>query len=288
MLKIMNNSEIYKNIISSLSDFHYIINQEGKIIEYHISESCVIFKDIELDNKNLLKTKLRADIAEENFKKLRQEVISRQQVEQELSKILEEKSILLKEVHHRVKNNLQIISSIINLEKKNINDNLSNNILNKIQNRINSIYLVHEIIYKTDNFSRIDFKKYIFLIADNMIRNNGYSDANIHYELENIFLPLDISVPCGMIMNEALYNFFSNLDLFEDKQQISIKLYMKELHVVIEILYPDLRKNTKDVNKIHSHFSMQLLDALVDQIGGEYTFDRSSSKRISFILHFKI
>jgi len=247
----------------------------------------VIFRDVS-EEKNLLKTKLRADIAEENYKKLRNEVIKRQQIEQQLSKSLEEKSILLKEVHHRVKNNLQIISSIINLEKKSINDNSSKNVLNKVQNRINSIYLVHEMIYQTDNFSRIDFKRYIVLIVENMIRCYEYSKVNINYELENIFLPLDLGVPCGMIMNENLYNYFNNIDLFVDNQEIIIKLYIKELYVIIEILYPDLQDELEDMSKIHTFFSMQLLDALVDQIGGEYTLGRSSTKKINFILQFKI
>jgi PAS domain S-box-containing protein len=268
---------------------------DGKIIEvetipakiyYEGSEAFqIVIKDISIQ-KHLLETKLRADLAEESYDKLRREIVIRQEAEQKLSKSLEEKSILLKEVHHRVKNNLQIISSILNLEIRSHNDMNVSQTLKRIQNRIYSIYLTHEIAYQTDMFSRIDLGQYVQLISENIIRNSEYENLRIEHLCDKVYVSLEIGVPIGMIINELLYNFFDNHTVFNEKCPIKISIKQKNMQTEIEILYPDLISVERKIKGIDSSLSSQLVEALVDQINGTYRIESEDQKNIKFVLYY--
>lgn len=270
---------------------------DGKIIEIETIPALIYFegseayqiviKDISIQKK-LLETQLRANLAEENYLKLREEIIVRQQMEQELSQSLKEKEVLLKEVHHRVKNNLQIISSILNLEiktEKHIDTELA---LKRIQSRINSIYLVHEIVYQTDMYSRIHFGNYIRLISETMIRSYKYIDIEFRNSFEDVYLSLDYGVPCGMIINELFYGLFEQYSHFKENSHINISLKQDKNNIKIEILFPEQKNTETKLSIIETSLSSQLLDALTDQINGTHKMVKDSSKRMKFILHFQI
>jgi PAS domain S-box-containing protein len=245
----------------------------------------IVIKDISLQ-KRLLETKLRADLAEENYLKLRKEIVIRQEMEQELSKSLEEKSILLKEVHHRVKNNLQIISSILNLEIKSQTNTDVNKAFKRIQSRISSIYLIHEIVYQTDMFSRIDLGQYIRLISENMIRNSGYEKFNFKFCFDKVFVSLDIGVPIGMIINELFYNYLEHHDGFDVNKPMKITMKQQNMQTEIQIHYPKVRLFKTKVPVVESSLSSQLIDALTDQINGTYKVLTDKEKNTIFILQF--
>jgi PAS domain S-box-containing protein len=245
----------------------------------------IVIKDVSLEKK-LLETKLRADIAEESYLKLRQEIVIRQEMEQELSRSLEEKSLLLKEVHHRVKNNLQIISSILNLEIRSQKKQDVGQALKRIQNRINSIYLVHEIVYQTDMFSRIDLGQYIKLISENLIRTSHLPDKKFSYALDDVFVTLDIAVPIGMILNEIFYNYFEYITDFERKNKLQINLKRKTNTIEIKITYPKRLILESAEKTPETTLSAQLIDALTDQINGVYKVEKENQNNSIFVLNF--
>jgi len=245
----------------------------------------IVIKDISIQ-KRLLETKLRADLAEENYLKLRKEIVIRQEMEQQLSKSLEEKSILLKEVHHRVKNNLQIISSILNLEIKSQSNTDVNKAFKRIQARINSIYLIHEIVYQTDMFSRIDLGQYIRLISENMIRNSGYEKLSFKFCFDKVFVSLDIGVPIGMIINELFYNYLDHHEGFDIKKPMKIAMKQQNMQTEIQIHYPKVKLFKTKISVVESSLSSQLIDALTDQINGTYKVLTDNEKNTIFVLQF--
>jgi PAS domain S-box-containing protein len=245
----------------------------------------IVIKDISIQ-KHLIETKIRADLAEESYDKLRKEIAIRQEMEDKLSRSLEEKSILLKEVHHRVKNNLQIISSILNLEIRSQSDKKVNQALRRIQNRIYSIYLIHEIVYQTDMFSRIDLGHYIRLITENMTRNTANEHFKMEYDLEQVYVSLEIGVPIGMIINELYSNYFENHKEFESDNPMKVTLKEVNMQNELCIHYPLMKLSTRTISVVESSLSSQLIEALVDQINGNYQISNQDKKNIVFMLQF--
>ena len=140
---------------------------------------------------------------------------------------LQEKEVLLKEVHHRVKNNLQVISSILNLQSSYVKDEGTLNILKESQNRIKSMAFIHESLYQTKDFSSINFTEYIVNLSNNLIHSysNFDHEVKLNLDIQNVFLNLDLAIPCGLIINEIVSNALKYA-FVENKEdgEISIKM----------------------------------------------------------------
>ncbi|HBB32874.1 MAG TPA: hypothetical protein DDZ80_16990 [Cyanobacteria bacterium UBA8803] len=138
-----------------------------------------------------------------------EDISDRKRSEEQIRASLREKEVLLKEIHHRVKNNLQIISSLLRLQANRIDDPLSRSILQDSQNRVESMALVHESLYRSMDFSRINFTQYVQTLAANLFRTyNVQLEPNsfkMHVE-DGIFISLAQAIPCGLIINELIGN----------------------------------------------------------------------------------
>lgn len=135
--------------------------------------------------------------------------ISRQKdTEQRLLASLREKELLLKEVHHRVKNNLQVISSLLNLQAQELRDPQMARLFQESQGRVRSLALIHEQLYRSRDLSQIDFAAYVQELVEHLVQGMGKTAARIRFrfELEPSQLPLDLAIPCGMIVNELVSN----------------------------------------------------------------------------------
>ena len=121
---------------------------------------------------------------------------------------LNEKEILLREVHHRVKNNLQVVSSLLNLQANKIPDKAIKEILEQSRNRIRSIALVHEKLYQTGNFAEINIKEYSRSLVNELFRVYlaDPQKINIRTEIEDVNIPLVYAIPYGLILNEIISN----------------------------------------------------------------------------------
>lgn len=135
--------------------------------------------------------------------------ISRQkETEQRLLASLREKELLLKEVHHRVKNNLQVISSLLNLQAQELRDPLMVRFFHESQGRVRSLALIHEQLYRSQDLSQIDFAAYVQELVERLAQGTGDIAARIRFQygLQPSQLPLDLAIPCGMIVNELVSN----------------------------------------------------------------------------------
>jgi two-component sensor histidine kinase/HAMP domain-containing protein len=127
-----------------------------------------------------------------------------------LQNSLQEKDVLLKEIHHRVKNNLQIISSLFFLQSSNVKEEENLSIFRDSQSRIKSMALVHEKLYQSEDLSKINFSEYLQNLSSYIHQTYGGKENNIRFifDLDDIFMTIDTAIPLGLILNELLSNAF--------------------------------------------------------------------------------
>ena len=157
------------------------------------------------------------------------DITERKEAEDKIRSSLKEKEVLLKEIHHRVKNNLQIVSSLLYLQSKGVKNDEALNLLRDSQNRIKSMAMIHERLYQTNNLSSIQVEKYIHSLMDNLFHTFNAESKNIRLKMDvqNTFLSIERAIPCGLIINELVSNSLKYA--FPDKNNGLITI---TLHVV--------------------------------------------------------
>lgn len=156
------------------------------------------------------------------------DVLERKQLEEQIKSSLKEKEILLKEIHHRVKNNLQVVSSILKMQSNKIDDKQSIEVFKESQDRITSMALVHEQLYRSDNLAAIDFGDYIKELTHSLQYSFGNNRIHINIEISDLFLGVDTAIPCGLIINELITNAFKYAFLPDEKGEIFISFCLTE------------------------------------------------------------
>ena len=126
----------------------------------------------------------------------------------DLSGSLQEKVVLLKEIHHRVKNNLQVITSLLNLQARDIVDESAQKLFINSQSRVQTMALIHERLYQSDNLSKVNFAEYIPALVDSLFSTykTGSQEVDLQIDVEELMIELDQAIPCGLIVNELMSN----------------------------------------------------------------------------------
>jgi PAS domain S-box-containing protein len=134
------------------------------------------------------------------------DITVRKSTEDQLQTSLREKEVLLKEVHHRVKNNLQVISSLLSLQSSSIESSETRELVRESQNRVRSMALIHEKLYQSDSLARIDFGEYLRNLTRDLFRSYSAGGVALKLQAEDVPLDVDAAVPCGLIVNELVSN----------------------------------------------------------------------------------
>ena len=206
---------------------------------------------------------------------------------EQIQKSLLEKEVLLREIHHRVKNNMQIISSLLLLSSQNIEDKKFIEILDDSQNRINSMALIHEKLYQSGNLGQINFNEYINDMASNLLNSYGKGNVKLEQDVENHPINIDSGVTCGLIINELITNSLKYA--FPDGRKGTIKITFKSIgsnifHLSIRDDGIGIPKDL-DIRKTKS-LGLHLVTALAEnQLHGEIILIRE--RGTEFQINFK-
>ena len=237
-------------------------------------EALVAMRTRELDEANVIL-----------FRKIGEQKI----VEAQLQKSLAEKELLLKEVHHRVKNNLQVISSLFSLQAATIVDPAVEQIFRECQARVRAISLVHEKIYRSEDLASIDFGKYIKELALHLFNTYRTSKAQIRLDLhiEPVPLVITTAIPCGLIINELVTNALKYAFPQDRSGTITINFMQHEEGMVALSIQDDGVGLPPDVDpETSASLGLHLVSILTkDQLGGQLQLDRTGGT--SFQILFK-
>lgn len=208
--------------------------------------------------------------------------------EEKLTQSLREKEILLKELHHRVKNNMQVISSILNLQSSYVKDNYAYNLLKECQNRIKSMAFIHESLYQSKNLEFVNFSEYVSVLCKNLINSYTIHTRKIKLvlTLSDLMLSIDSSIPCGLIINEIISNSLKYAFLDDRDGIIFVTLETKDKKISLTvgdngIGIPD-NVNIKDTQTL----GLQLVNTLVEQINGTIVMSRKNGTK--FLIEFNM
>lgn len=214
------------------------------------------------------------------------DVTDRKITEQKLQKSIKEKEMLLKEIHHRVKNNLMIISSLLNLQSRYIKDENSKTIFMESQNRARSMALIHERLYQSTDLKNIDFGDYVQTLANDLY-NTYVIDRDLikmNIETDELNLDIDTSIPLGLILNELVTNCLKHAFSPGERGNIDIKFKKHDNNYILEVK-DDGKGLPKDMDyKTTGSLGLSLITSLSDQIDAnlEYISDSGTLFRISF------
>ncbi len=189
-----------------------------------------------------------------------------------LTQLLIDKEILFKEVHHRVKNNLQIISSLLNLQSNTISDKVILDVLKQSQSRINTMAILHNKLYQTVDFTNVPIEEYLNQLVSSISDSFKIENCVITFEINadsDIVLNIDSAIPFGLILNELVTNSFKHA--FKGKQEGLIKISLIRLEEDnFQLIYKDngcgLVSNYKELSE--QSLGLELIDMLVLQLNG--------------------
>jgi PAS domain S-box-containing protein len=253
------------------------------ITEQKTSEQLLKQFNAELEAKVTQKTARLAT----TLTKMQQEMLAREQVEANLNQSLQEKEVLLKEIHHRVKNNMAIISGLLSLQARHSRQEEVKALLNESQQRIKSMALIHELLYQHRNLSRIHFQKYIQELIEGISYSFRGRGTEVVLEIDADAADLDIvqAIPCGLILNELITNCYKYA--FEGKPVGKINVDFKHNRGYYTLQVTDNGKGlppgfgTGQMKTL----GMQLVTQLVRQLGG--SLHSRSQNGAQFRIDFK-
>ncbi|MFO0434281.1 MAG: sensor histidine kinase [Sphingobacteriaceae bacterium] len=201
-----------------------------------------------------------------------------------INSMLKEKEVLLAEVFHRVKNNMNIVTSLLNLKKNASESEVVKQALEECKNRVYSMALVHQNIYKTNNFTELDMKEYIHDLVDELLDSHGNTlDTETVVKCTDISLDLARAVPFGLILNELITNSFKYARTSDKKLRIEIHVVKEQQNV--SLLYRDNGPGMNDALPKKNALGVELIRSLSEQVDGAYGFENKDG--LLFKLNFR-
>jgi PAS domain S-box-containing protein len=210
------------------------------------------------------------------YREAADELTRRIQAEDALKASLREKEVLLKEIHHRVKNNLQIISSLLNLQSGYSNDPYLRAMFEDSQHRIQSMALIHEHLYQASDLARIDLGSYVCSLATQLLRSYQHlcPRVTLSTEMAAVSLGIDQAVSCGLLVNELVTNSLKHA--FPNEQGGDIRLALRADAYQVTLIVRDTGVGfPEDLDfRATDSLGLQLVCALIEQLGGTITLER--------------
>ena len=215
------------------------------------------------------------------------DITERKHQEERLKAALKEKDLLLSEIHHRVKNNLQIIDSLLGMQSDSAMNDAAIAILKESQNRVKSMAMIHQILYESTDFSRVDFSAVTESLVSNLSASYALDTSSIHttIDADRVLLPINISIPLGLILNELCTNAMKYA--FAQNHHGNIDIGLKYVNnQQLQVIVSDDGAGLPDELDIDnaSSLGLQLVKLLSEQISAELTIRRKNPTRFSLII----
>jgi PAS domain S-box-containing protein len=217
------------------------------------------------------------------------DISDRRQKEERIQAALTEKDVLLGEIHHRVKNNLQIVHSLLDLQSARIDDARVLGMLRASQNRIRSMALIHQTLYQSKDFARVDLRLFLEALVPILISTHGADTGRLDLRVEtgDVLLPLNAAIPCGLVINELIANALGHG--FPAGRAGEIRIALKkdqDEHIVLSVSDNGVGIADEVAIEQAETLGLQLVNLLADQLGGILTVGRRNPT--SFLLRFPI
>ena len=212
------------------------------------------------------------------------DISDRKQKERSIEQALQEKDVLLGEIHHRVKNNLQIVHSLLDLQSAQISDPVALAMLRDSQNRIRSMALIHQTLYQSKDFAQVDFGSFLDSFAPMLVSSYAINtnEVALTIDAEGMALPINCAIPCGLIVNELISNALKHAFPNQRGGTIHVELRQEgEDHFVLAVsddgvgLPPSLNIETAPT------LGLQLVTLLTDQLRGKLAIDAMKPTRFA-------
>ena len=215
---------------------------------------------------------------------LKNEIQEHQATERQLNTSLEEKETLLKEIHHRVKNNLQIITSLLSLQRDQMDDKKQQRLLRESESRILSMAMVHEKLYQAESLAGIDLGDYIDSLGRYLLGTYASEKVSLKLDTQPLTVPLDIAIPCGLLLNELITNALKHAFDNGASGQLFIKMG-RDSDGRVELLVADNGKGLApnfDWSQAET-LGMQLLQSLSQQLDASVAVESEKGTRIKLV-----
>lgn len=257
-----------------LESYRKTLEGEGQVFQIKLGDQYQTYKTMPLPDKNgEIKSFLSV------VENITESVENKHLIEENLN----EKNVLLQEIHHRVKNNLAVVSGLLSLQSFKIKDPKSKFILEKSTNRIMSIAKVHEMLYESKNFNRIPFERYINELATIILDSMNYDAKSIQFSTDIAvdFISINHGVPLGIIFNELItnsvkYGFYSN-----NNNVIKIKVSQNDGR--FEVIYEDNGIGIENLEvAISKSLGFTLIESLMNQIEADFEYDTNGKFKLCF------
>ncbi len=214
------------------------------------------------------------------------DITERKKAEEKLKAALKEKDVMLQEIHHRVKNNMQVMSSLLRLQAARVSDSQAREAFRKSQTRIQSMAMIHERLYQSGNLAGIDFADYVEKLVTHLYVIYGVDSEHVHFKNEAGQVDLDINqaIPCGLIVNELVSNSLKHAFPGKRKGELAVRMWRDgqgKIHLVVKDTGKALPAGI-DVHKSET-LGFQIVNDLTGQLDGELRYRRDGGNEFEII-----
>lgn len=219
---------------------------------------------------------------------LLRDVTEQLKAKEEIKRNLAEKELMLRETHHRIRNNLQIIVSLLDMQSLFGTETIVKDVVRESKTRIKSIALIHERLYQSENLAEVKFTTYLKELVQDIITShtNSSKEVSMNYNLDDINLDFERAVNCGLIISEVLTNSLKHAFIEQQHPEISIELHKTAGHAILFTLQDNGSGLPHDINVIEpTTLGLQLIQSLAEQLEAKLTY--TSENGTFFSMNFK-
>lgn len=200
-------------------------------------------------------------------------------------RLLRDRETLLREIHHRVKNNLQVVSSLLSIQGREITDGKARQAVNESRNRVHSMALIHQFLYGEENLSSIDMPLYVAELSKRLFSAYSMDQdlVTLHIDVEKIMLDVDTAIPLGLIINELVTNALKYA--FPANRKGNLWVSLKELDDVLTLQVRDDGVGVADASENSTAFGMKLLNAFRQKLEAEFEIFTDGGYRVDYLVH---